>query len=76
MIRALVHQLFAKSRKPTRSQCEDLARKLILKYPFVKDDLGNGYVSCLCDGQSDLFCLCRGCGYEVVECLLMHGVFM
>lgn len=46
MVRALVNQLFAKSRKPTRYQCEDLARDLILKYPFVKDDLGNGYVSC------------------------------
>ena len=37
MVRALVHQLFAKARKPSRLQCEDLARKLILKYPFVKD---------------------------------------
>ena len=31
--------------KPGRAHCEDLARQLILKYPFVKDDLGTGYVS-------------------------------
>ena len=40
-----MNQLFARASKPTRFQCEDLARKLILKYPFVKDDMGNGYVS-------------------------------
>ena len=45
MMRTLVNQLFAKSSKPTREQCEQLARKLILKYPFFKDDMGNGYVS-------------------------------
>lgn len=45
MVRALVLQLFARSIKPTRIQCEAVARKLILKYPFLKDDLGNGYVS-------------------------------
>ena len=42
MVRALVHQLFAKSRKPTRSQCEDLARKLIHLSRMI---LENGYVS-------------------------------
>lgn len=45
IVRTLVHLLFAKVSKPTRLQCEDLARKLIMKYPFIKDDLGNGYVS-------------------------------
>ena len=45
IVRTLVNQLFARSSKPTRSQCEELARRLILKYPFVKDDMGNGYVS-------------------------------
>ena len=45
MVRTLVNQLFARSGKPTREQCEHLARKLILKYPFLKDDMGNGYVS-------------------------------
>ena len=42
IVRTLVNQLFARSSKPTRSQCEELARRLILKYPFV---MGNGYVS-------------------------------
>lgn len=31
--------------KPTQQQIEDLARKLILKFPWMKDDIGNGYVS-------------------------------
>ena len=33
--------------KPTRNHCEHVARKLILQYPFMKDDMGDGYVSCL-----------------------------
>ena len=45
IVRTLVSHLFSKVEKPTRSHCEDLARKFILKYPFFKDDLGNGYVS-------------------------------
>ena len=31
--------------KPSRSNCEQVARLLILKYPFKKDDVGDGYVS-------------------------------
>ena len=45
MVRTLVNLLFTKSSKPSRDQCEKLARRIILKYPFAKDDLGNGYVS-------------------------------
>ena len=45
IIRVLVTQLFVHSRKPSRIDCEHQARKLILKYPFMKDDMGNGYVS-------------------------------
>lgn len=45
IVRILVSQLFCKSTKPTRAECEGLARKFILKYPFTKDDMGNGYVS-------------------------------
>ena len=33
--------------KPSRTHYEYLARQLILKYPFAKDDLGSGYVSIL-----------------------------
>lgn len=39
--RTLVNQLFARSSKPDRSDCDQIARKLILKYPFMKDDIGN-----------------------------------
>lgn len=43
--RTLVTLLNAKfGPKPGRARCEDLARQLILKYPFAKDDLGSGYV--------------------------------
>ena len=45
IVRTLVHLLFSKFKKPSRINCEEFARKLILKYPFMKDDLGNGYVS-------------------------------
>ena len=45
MVRSLVNLLFAKDTKPSRANCENLARRLILKYPFLKDDMGNGYVS-------------------------------
>ncbi len=45
IVRVLVTQLFARSRKPSRVDCEHHARKLILKYPFMKDDMGYGYVS-------------------------------
>lgn len=33
IIRVLVNQLFARTRKPVRVDCEHHARKLILKYP-------------------------------------------
>lgn len=45
IVRALVSLLFSRFAKPTREQCGSLARKLILKHPFMKDDMGNGYVS-------------------------------
>lgn len=47
IVRVLVNQLFARMREPKRVNCEHHARKLILKYPFMKDDMGNGYVSSL-----------------------------
>jgi hypothetical protein len=30
--------LFSKSRKPTRDDCNDLARKLLTVYPWMKDE--------------------------------------
>ena len=43
--RTLVNVLFSKVPKPSRVDCDAMARKLILKYPCAKDDLGCGYVS-------------------------------
>ena len=45
IIRSLVNLLFSKDAKPSRANCENVARRLILKNPFLKDDMGNGYVS-------------------------------
>ena len=45
IVRTLVCLLFSHFPKPTREQCGSLARQLILKHPFMKDDMGNGYVS-------------------------------
>ena len=47
IVRTVANQLFAKSQRPTRSDCDQVSRQLILKYPFTKDDLGCGYVSFL-----------------------------
>ena len=33
--------------KPSKSHCQEVARRLILKYPFMADDIGSGYVSAL-----------------------------
>ena len=33
---------------PTRNQVENICRELVLKYPFMRDDLGTGYVSYNC----------------------------
>ena len=46
IVRTLVTLMITKvGPKPTKCQCEKVARKLILKYPFMKDDIGFGYVS-------------------------------
>ena len=45
--RTLVTLLIAKyGSKPSRRQCEQASRALILQCPFLKDDLGPGYVNC------------------------------
>ena len=33
--------------RPGRIRCEEIAQQLILKYLFMKDDIGNGYVRCM-----------------------------
>ena len=42
IVRTLVSLLFSCFAKPTREQCGVLAQQLILKHPFMKDDMGNG----------------------------------
>lgn len=49
IVRTLVTLVTSKvGPKPSKSQLEQVARGLILKYPFMKDDLGSGYVSLTC----------------------------
>lgn len=48
MVRVLVNVLFSSSPKPTRQQCNEMAQKLVLKYPSTKDKIGNGYVRQYC----------------------------
>ena len=49
IVRTLVTLITAKvGPNPSRSQLQQVARCLILKYPFMKDDLGSGYVSLTC----------------------------
>ena len=50
IVRRLVDNLFSKSVKPTRNDCVEIARKLIMAYPWMRDDVGIGpsYVSCVC----------------------------
>lgn len=47
MVQTLVSILFSKSSRPSRSDHEVVARNLIVRYPFAKDDLGCGYVHVL-----------------------------
>ena len=45
IIRVLANLLFSLSSKPGRHHCNEIAKKLVLKFPSTKDQLGNGYVS-------------------------------
>ena len=45
IVRALVNIMFTKYPRPGRRDCDYVARKLVLKYPFLRDSMGNGYVS-------------------------------
>lgn len=47
IVQRLVDILFSKSKKPTRSDCVEMGRKLIFTYPWMKDagGLGPPYVS-------------------------------
>ncbi|XP_065907919.1 uncharacterized protein [Dysidea avara] len=45
IVRCLGNLLFSVSSKPSRFHCAEIAKKLILKYPSTRDELGNGYQS-------------------------------
>ena len=46
IVRSMVQMLTQKvGPRPTQSHCEQTARLLIMKYPFMKDPMGDGYVS-------------------------------
>ena len=46
IVRTLVTLLVAKyGPRPGAARCQQMARALILKHPFMADDLGSGYVS-------------------------------
>lgn len=50
IVRTLVTLLITKHGPyPTKSEVEHISRQLILKFPFMRDDIGTGYVSrCVC----------------------------
>ena len=73
---------------PTKSEVEHISRQVILKFPFMRDDIGTGYVTtniiigmcvlCLC-----MWCMCvcmyRWCVYTCVcmcvrVCLVQSSV--
>ena len=65
IVRTLVTLMITKvGPKPSKSQCEQVARKLILKYPFMKDDIGFGYVS-LNYLYYSVMCICLIMHYSV-----------
>ena len=74
IIRTVASQLFAKSQKPNRNDCDQVARQLILKYPFTKDDLGCGYVSSfvvidcyMCDNYVKIYkYVCKGVEFHLL----------
>ena len=41
----LVTHMYGFVEKPTSHFCKFVAQRLILKYPFIKDGIGTGYVS-------------------------------
>ena len=45
IIRDLVTHMYGCVEKPTSQFCKFVAQRLILKYPFMRDGKGTGYVS-------------------------------
>ena len=47
VVRDLVSNMFTYSTSPNHEFCTFVAQRLILKYPFMRDAVGTGYVSTL-----------------------------
>ena len=47
LVRDLVVHMYTYCRRPSRQFCEFASRRLITKYPFLRDAIGTGYVSTL-----------------------------
>lgn len=47
-VRELVVHMTSYGIRPPRPFCSLVARRIILKYPFLRDAVGNGYVSTTC----------------------------
>ena len=55
IVQTLVTLIISKfGSNPVKSQLEATARRLILKYPFMRDDIGTGYVSGMNHGNDCL----------------------
>lgn len=46
LVRDLVTHMYGYMEQPTSGFCKFVAQRLILKYPFMRDSKGTGYVSC------------------------------
>lgn len=48
-VRELIVHMTSYGVKPSKNFCSSVARKIVLKYPFLRDAVGSGYVSiCNC----------------------------
>jgi hypothetical protein len=45
LVRDLVVHMYTYGSRPSRNFCEFTSRRLIMKYPFLRDAVGTGYVS-------------------------------
>ena len=45
LVRDLVVHMYSYGSRPSKPLCKHVARQLVLKYPFLRDSIGTGYVS-------------------------------
>ena len=59
VVRDLVTHMYGFMLKPNSSFCQYCAQRLILKYPFMRDSVGTGYVSVTIDGVASMIAACN-----------------